>query len=890
MPRKHFLIVTLILITMNSISIGNTQQKAVVPLPLVQRVDRQPLISQLHRLSQALMMLGQPLPEKLQKELNSATGGTDDARITANVQRVLDPLCLAAVRIPRGKSTHVTANPSRHSLIEQGWRTYLIKVINEAGVTSPLQLKSENARPLVESPLSEVSKRWLDIESFDHPPLLADLSGLGLEYRVVSLYSKAPGTRPAILSFYVRRQDWGNIRDHKSEAASHKLWTFRQNTGGWQAEKDCRLNVKDGHLHVQTEVNDPYMTSAVHLPGGQLRLRMRLRTDHEDVGQVFWATDDRPQMDGSHQAVFSLSHLDGKWQECSIPFKTEGDLRQLRIDLGSKAGRLDIDWIEIVNEDAPGSAWVQLPLKLHTASSVPVKLSVRDQDGNPTTACFLIRDKQGRVFPSQAKRLAPDFYFQPQVYRRDGEILRLPEGSYTVVCSRGPESLPETRTLLVGSQTKKFNYQVKRWIDPASLGWWSGDHHIHAAGCAHYSNPTEGVLPADMQRHIEGEDLKVGCNLTWGPCFDYQKKFFTGRTASTSSYPYLLRYDIEVSGFGSHQSGHLCLLRLKNQIYPGGVSKDHWPTLCLNTLRWAKQQGAICGTAHSAIGLSGSVGRVAEKDGPDGLPSYSVPNFDGIGAMEYIADVTHEVPGPDNKLVPAIDFLATMNTSRKEELNIWYHTLNCGFRTRISGETDFPCLTGERVGKGRSYVKLDGRLDFDNWCEGIKKGRCYVSDGRSHLPEYQLNGLSLGEKDSELLLDKAGNVGITVKTAARMKEPGDPDSVPVEVVINGYPVAQKMIPTDGVLRDVQFSVPVEQSSWITVRILGSSHTNPFFVLIDGKPIRASRRSVQWCLRGVDQCWSQKERFYNKNEKEEAKAVYEHARNIYRQRLTETVAE
>ena len=37
-----------------------------------------------------------------------------------------------------------------------------------------------------------------------------------------------------------------------------------------------------------------------------------------------------------------------------------------------------------------------------------------------------------------------------------------------------------------------------------------------------------------------------------------------------TSYPYLMHYDIEVSGFGSHQSGHLCLLRLTQQIYPGG--------------------------------------------------------------------------------------------------------------------------------------------------------------------------------------------------------------------------------------------------------------------------------------------------------------------------------
>jgi hypothetical protein len=67
------------------------------------------------------------------------------------------------------------------------------------------------------------------------------------------------------------------------------------------------------------------------------------------------------------------------------------------------------------------------------------------------------------------------------------------------------------------------------------LGWWSGDHHIHAAGCAHYTNPTEGVLPADMVRHTLGEDLKVGATLTWGPSFDYQKQFFRSGSSRVTS-------------------------------------------------------------------------------------------------------------------------------------------------------------------------------------------------------------------------------------------------------------------------------------------------------------------------------------------------------------------
>ncbi len=89
---------------------------------------------------------------------------------------------------------------------------------------------------------------------------------------------------------------------------------------------------------------------------------------------------------------------------------------------------------------------------------------------------------------------------------------------------------------------------------------------------------------------------------------------------------------------------------------------------------------------------------------------------------------------------------------------------------------------------------------------------------------------------------------------------------------------------------MSFEVPIEKSSWVTLRILASSHTNPIFVIVDGKPIRPSRRSVDWCLRGVDQCWSQKEKLIAPAELDDARAAYEHARNVYRQRLAECVAE
>ncbi|MFN9157809.1 MAG: CehA/McbA family metallohydrolase, partial [Planctomyces sp.] len=499
----------------------------------------------------------------------------------------------------------------------------------------------------------------------------------------------------------------------------------------------------------------------------------------------------------------------------------------------------------------------------------------------------------GRVYPPQTKRLAPDFFFQRQIYRADGETVRLPAGKYSVVCSRGPEAVPETHNLVVKDQPVTLEYRVKRWIDPSRRGYWSGDHHIHAAGCAHYESPTQGVAPPDMLRHCMGEDLKVGCCLTWGPCFDFQKRFFTGELDANSKYPYLIRYDVEVSGFGSHASGHLNLLRLQEQIPPGGDSKEHWPTLGLNTLRWAKRQGAVCGSAHSASGLTRFIDRVPNTDGldgPNGLPTYSIPAFDGIGANEFIMNAAHTVPGPDDTPVPAVDFIATMNSDRTAEFNMWYHILNCGFRVRASGETDFPCMSGERVGLGRVYVRLDGKLDFDSWCDALAAGRSYVSDGRSHLMEFAASSVTTkqtveaGTNNSELKLSAPGTVKFQVKVAGLYN---DKRTLPVELIINGFPVASQEINSDGVEQTVTFEHIIEKSSWAAIRIFPNAHTNPVFVIVGEKPVRASRLSAEWCLKSIEQCWKAKAHTYRADERPTAEADYETAKDMFRSIVEES---
>ena len=243
-----------------------------------------------------------------------------------------------------------------------------------------------------------------------------------------------------------------------------------------------------------------------------------------------------------------------------------------------------------------------------------------------------------------------------------------------------------------------------------------------------------------------------------------------------------MRYDVEVSGFPSSHCGHVCLLRLKEDDYPGTTVIEEWPSWTQPVLAWAKGQGAVVGYAHSGHGLQlpdympngkrefAKSGRISEGwpgRAADTLPDYAMPRFDGIGANEYI------VTSPNG----VCDFISSADTPPIWELNIWYHTLNCGLRSRISGETDFPCIYGDRVGMGRVYVKMrpDERFDYDTWILGVRDGRSYCGDGRSHIFDLKVNDVALGEagsggKISQLNLEHPGKVKVTFDVAARLEE------------------------------------------------------------------------------------------------------------------------
>ena len=304
-------------------------------LPEVLSVERQPLVAATKRLVEALEYAGTPLPEADLAALKKAYADLKAGVAIRQIQAVLDRNCLIGVHINAESRVKVAEGAAKRELIQQGWRTFLVKVHNEAGVTAGLTANSPQALPVYmrgrgsrQRPatkaklvqLADVGQRFLDIALFKRQPLKPTLSGLELEYRILQLFSRDVGRREAKLSFHVG-----------------------------QGTQD---------LGVRSEV-----------------------------------------------AVLF---------EC-VP-------------------------------------------------AVEVSLGVRDIDGSPTTAAFVIRDAQGRIYPNPARRLAPDFFFHNQVYRADGESVHLPAGEYSVEVSRGPEYVTQVGKLVVpsGVVSHKANYQLTR--------------------------------------------------------------------------------------------------------------------------------------------------------------------------------------------------------------------------------------------------------------------------------------------------------------------------------------------------------------------------------------------------------------------------------------------
>jgi hypothetical protein len=133
----------------------------------------------------------------------------------------------------------------------------------------------------------------------------------------------------------------------------------------------------------------------------------------------------------------------------------------------------------------------------------------------------------------------------------------------------------------------------------------------------------------------------------------------------------------------------------------------------------------------------------------------------------------------------------------------------------------------------RTYALLDGPLTFEAWKEAVKEGRTFATYGA--LADMRVEGKKPGGR-----IDLAGPATLQVEWSVASA------TIPitaVELVVGGETEEVKRLDPLLGSRDGSFSVKIENSSWIALRVRGhqkdkpeiiTAHTSAVMVVVKGK--------------------------------------------------------
>jgi cysteine-rich repeat protein len=342
-----------------------------------------------------------------------------------------------------------------------------------------------------------------------------------------------------------------------------------------------------------------------------------------------------------------------------------------------------------------------------------------------------------------------------------------------------------------------------------SVNWVTSDPHVHSTGCSLYASPS------DIAEQLRAQQIQLGAVLVWGEGYWNDRLFFTGRDHPLSTPSFILHYDLEVSHFVAARGGHLVLLGLDSLDFSPDVFNQ--PQGGVPIVDWARSQPrAVVGMAHAQFWPA------------DG----SFPDPPG-GCCTPFEVVVHAVRG-------RLDFLSMERMPDEEPgtFVLWKALQNAGFRVAISGASDWACIADrfhERT--PRTDVIVDGPLSYESWLAGIKAGRTAAAAGVGNRLNLRVEGRRIGE---EVPLSAPGEVSVTLETAGAAAE--------VEVLVNGE-VATR-VPVDAGFQVAQVKVEVAVSSWIAARTRNGL-TSPVYVLVAGRPVRASPDDICYLWKSVE---------------------------------------
>lgn len=420
-------------------------------------------------------------------------------------------------------------------------------------------------------------------------------------------------------------------------------------------------------------------------------------------------------------------------------------------------------------------------------------------------------------------------------------VAELPPGRYTAVVERGKEYLPLTNQFTVAARPMEVKLPLKRWVNMAERGWFSGDAHNHRA-------------PAELESAMLAEDVNVALPMidwttvdTVPPALSDKnmKGNFGGQPVVVDPthvwYPRNTEYEIFRSGGKQHTLGALLIV--------GHKERFDIPVFPLKR---------VSERAHAEGGLID-----LEKHNWN----WSVPIVPVLKPDLFELANNHHWRvefGVRNWAVPAPKWMKLPGNGSGTDTELawthygfetYYALLNCGFRLKPTAGT----ANGVHpvpLGFSRVYVHCEGGFSYEKWMKGLGEGRSFVTTGPMVMAT--VNDLRPGAVFR-------GKDKLKLKLWADVRMTGISDKL--ELVRDGQVVDGvkpefycDLDPTGTFGGYLSAEVEFTDSGWIAVRYSEPSsnggtrfaHTAPWWVEIEGKPLRPRREQADWFVQRTEE--------------------------------------
>lgn len=443
----------------------------------------------------------------------------------------------------------------------------------------------------------------------------------------------------------------------------------------------------------------------------------------------------------------------------------------------------------------------QLSISVCLMQADEVRLTVYDGQGNQATPARIhLRDGTGKSVRPAGFTAWNDHFVCDGNARFD-----LPKGAYAFTVERGPEYSSASGTFQVEGASTNISVRLKRIVDLASEGWWSGETHVHRQ-------------IQDVELLMRAEDLHAAQVITWWNATNPWKGK-AGPAAPLISFDQNRFYHV-VSGEDERDGGALLFCDLP-QALDITSGQRHFPSSVVYAQQ-ARTRGAKWIDAEKPFWW----------DFPLWLASGAIDTV-GIANnhMQRSGMYENEAWGRPRNVAKYPPPLGNALWT----LEIYYHALNCGLRLPPSAGSASGVLANP-VGYNRAYVQIDGEFSYEKWREGLLAGRSFVSNGP--LLRCRANGELPGHV---FKTDAPLELNLEVRLDSR-----DPIQA-VELVRNGH-IEEIRLPA---------KIRLDSSGWFLVRARAGitntfrfASTAPWYVEVAGSPGPAQKESAQffvdWC--------------------------------------------